>query len=92
MADGGEADDKIIAVMKDDAAYGDIKDIGDCPVTCSIDCSIIFSRISKRRAKQHKVEITACTGGRRPQKYSRQPCRLSASFPELESLWPKQLG
>src|SRR4026208_283605 len=31
LADGGEADDKIIAVMKDDAAYGGFKDIGDWP-------------------------------------------------------------
>jgi len=31
MIDGDEADDKIIAVLKDDAVYGDYKDISDCP-------------------------------------------------------------
>lgn len=31
MIDGGEADDKIVAVLKDDHTYGDIKDIKDCP-------------------------------------------------------------
>lgn len=31
MIDGGEADDKIIAVLKDDQAYGDIRDINDVP-------------------------------------------------------------
>ena len=31
MVDKDEADDKIIAVMKDDVAYGDWKDISDCP-------------------------------------------------------------
>ncbi|CAG0987985.1 inorganic pyrophosphatase [Anaerolineae bacterium] len=31
MIDGNEADDKIIAVMKNDAVYGNIKDITDCP-------------------------------------------------------------
>ncbi|WP_035846886.1 inorganic pyrophosphatase [Crocinitomix catalasitica] len=31
MIDGGEADDKIIAVLKDDQAYGDCKDITDIP-------------------------------------------------------------
>jgi inorganic pyrophosphatase len=31
MIDGGEADDKIIAVMKGDQAYGDIKDITELP-------------------------------------------------------------
>jgi inorganic pyrophosphatase len=31
MIDGDEADDKIIAVMVGDAAYGNWRDIGDCP-------------------------------------------------------------
>lgn len=31
MIDNNEADDKIIAVMKDDAAYGKWQDISDCP-------------------------------------------------------------
>jgi inorganic pyrophosphatase len=31
MIDNNEADDKIIAVMKNDAVYGEYKDITDCP-------------------------------------------------------------
>lgn len=31
MIDGGEADDKIIAVLKDDQVYGDIRNIEDVP-------------------------------------------------------------
>ena len=31
MIDGDDADDKIIAVMKDDVAYGNWQDITDCP-------------------------------------------------------------
>ncbi|MCT4639618.1 MAG: inorganic pyrophosphatase [Bacteroidales bacterium] len=31
MIDGNEADDKIIAVLDNDAVYGDYKDISDCP-------------------------------------------------------------
>jgi len=31
MIDGNEADDKIIAVLQDDAVYGSYKDISDCP-------------------------------------------------------------
>lgn len=31
MIDGEQADDKIIAVLESDVAYGQIKDIGDCP-------------------------------------------------------------
>jgi len=33
MIDGDEADDKIIAVMRDDAVYGSWRSISDCPVT-----------------------------------------------------------
>lgn len=31
MIDGGEADDKIVAVLKDDHTYGGMSDISDCP-------------------------------------------------------------
>jgi inorganic pyrophosphatase len=31
MIDGEEADDKIVAVLERDMAYGDLKDIADCP-------------------------------------------------------------
>ena len=31
MLDGDEADDKIVAVLEDDAVYGAWRDIGDCP-------------------------------------------------------------
>jgi inorganic pyrophosphatase len=31
MIDGDEADDKIIAVMKEDVAYGNWQDVSDCP-------------------------------------------------------------
>lgn len=32
MIDGNQADDKIIAVMRDDAVYGSWREIADCPV------------------------------------------------------------
>jgi inorganic pyrophosphatase len=32
MIDNNQADDKIIAVMKDDAVYGEYSDITDCPI------------------------------------------------------------
>ncbi len=31
MLDGNEADDKIVAVLQEDAAYGGFRDIADCP-------------------------------------------------------------
>jgi inorganic pyrophosphatase len=33
MFDGNEADDKIVAVLVNDAAYGDIRDLRDCPAS-----------------------------------------------------------
>jgi len=33
LIDGNQADDKIIAVLKGDAVYGDYQDISDCPQT-----------------------------------------------------------
>ncbi len=33
MIDGEEADDKIIAVMEGDAAFGNWQDVADCPAT-----------------------------------------------------------
>jgi len=33
MIDNGEADDKIIAVLKQDEIYGGLKDVADCPAT-----------------------------------------------------------
>ncbi len=33
MIDGNEADDKIVAVLKNDAVYGELKDISDLPVS-----------------------------------------------------------
>jgi inorganic pyrophosphatase len=32
MIDRGEADDKIVAVLKGDHTYGHIKDISECPI------------------------------------------------------------
>ena len=31
MLDGGEADDKIVAVLEKDASYGHFRDIAECP-------------------------------------------------------------
>ena len=33
MLDKGEADDKIIAVLKQDEIYGKLKDVSECPAT-----------------------------------------------------------
>ena len=78
LADGGEADDKIIAVMKDDAAYGNFTDIGDCPMTGAV---------------HHKVEITSVYKREEALKVIRAShADYRAKFPELEFLWPTQMA
>jgi inorganic pyrophosphatase len=94
MADGGEADDKIIAVMKDDAAYGDFTDIGDCPITLIDRLQHYFLTYKQAPgAVQHKVEITSVYGRDEALKVIRAShADYRAKFPELESLWPKQMA
>jgi len=90
MADGGEADDKIIAVMKDDAAYGDFKDIADVPITLIDRLQHYFLTYKQAPgAVQHKVEITSLYGKEEALKVIRAShADYRAKFPELEYLWP----
>lgn len=90
LADGGEADDKIIAVMKEDAAYGNFKDIGDCPPSVIERLQHYFLTYKQAPgASQHKVEITSVYGREEALKVIRAShADYRAKFPELESLWP----
>jgi len=94
LADGGEADDKIIAVMKEDAAYGDFKDIGDCPVTLIDRLRHYFLTYKHAPGTlQHKVEITGLYGREEALRVLRAShADYREKFPELESLWPKPMG
>ena len=93
LADGGEADDKIIAVMKEDAAFGTFKDIGDCPMTLLDRLQHYFLTYKQAPGSvQHKVEITSVYGREEALKVIRAShADYRAKFPELESLWPKHL-
>jgi inorganic pyrophosphatase len=93
LADGGEADDKIIAVMKEDAAFGTYKDIGDCPMTLLDRLQHYFLTYKQAPGSvQHKVEITSVYGREEALKVIRAShADYRAKFPELESLWPKHL-
>lgn len=63
MADGGEADDKIIAVMRDDAVYGNFTDLKDCPMTLLDRLQHYFLTYKHAPGStQHKVEITGMYG------------------------------
>ena len=89
LADGGEADDKIIAVMKDDAAYGNFTDIGDCPISLIDRLQHYFLTYKQAPgAVRHKVEITSVYKREEALKVIRASYDdYRTKFPELESLW-----
>ncbi len=93
MADGGEADDKIIAVMRDDAVYGGFTDIAQCPSALMDRLQHYFLTYkSAPGTTHHKVEITSVYGRGEARKVIRAShADYRAKYPELGSLWPKNL-
>ena len=93
MSDGGEADDKIVAVMKEDAVYGEFSDIGDCPLSLLDRLQHYFLTYKHGPgATQHKVEITSIYGREEALKVIRAShADYRAKFPELESRCPPGL-
>jgi inorganic pyrophosphatase len=94
MADGGEADDKIIAVMRDDAVYGNYHDLKDCPITLLDRLQHYFLTYKQAPGStQHKVEITSMYGREEALTVIRTSHEdYKKKFPELESLWPVVKG
>ena len=68
MADGGEADDKIIAVMRDDAVYGTLTDLKECPMTLLDRLQHYFLTYSRRRAPPSitRWRLRACMAATKP--------------------------
>lgn len=62
MIDGGEADDKIIAVLKGDQAYGNIKDISDLPKMVTDRIKHFFLTYKDLEGNSKNVEITHTYG------------------------------
>lgn len=63
MIDGAEADDKIIAVMADDVAYGDWRDVSQCPPSLIDRLRHYFLTYKSAPDAPHKeVEITHVYG------------------------------
>ena len=59
MIDGNEADDKIIAVLKGDAVYGEYKDLDDCPQAVIDRLKHYFLTYKDMPGEErHKCEIT----------------------------------
>ncbi len=62
MIDGNESDDKIIAVLRNDAVYGGYKDISDCPDMVVDRLKPYFLTHKDLPGMDHKVEITHTFG------------------------------
>jgi len=63
MIDNNEADDKIIAVMRDDALYGQLSDITQCPASVIERLRHYFLTYKHAPGSpEHKVEITHVYG------------------------------
>ncbi|MEM0995418.1 MAG: inorganic diphosphatase, partial [Bacteroidota bacterium] len=62
MIDGGEADDKIIAVLKSDEVYGGWKDVSDLPVTIVKRLQHYFLTYKQLPEEEPKCEITHIYG------------------------------
>lgn len=63
MIDKGEADDKIIAVLKQDEIYGQLKDVSDCPATLIDRLKHYFLTYKNMPGQENKaVEITHTYG------------------------------
>jgi len=68
MIDGGEADDKIIAVLKDDQAYSGIKDISELPQPIVDRLMHFFVSYKDLPGTPTKVEITHTYGAEEAKK------------------------
>jgi inorganic pyrophosphatase len=62
MIDGNESDDKIIAVLRDDAVYGNYSDIADCPELVVDRLKHYFLTYKDLPGKESRVEITHTFG------------------------------
>ncbi len=62
MLDGNQADDKIIAVLSNDATYGSFKDISDCPKIIIERLKHYFLTYKDLPGKESNTEITHTYG------------------------------
>lgn len=64
MLDGGEVDDKIVAVLKDDAIYGHMKDINECPepILDKLKHYFLTYKQIPEEGMKAKIEITGLYG------------------------------
>jgi inorganic pyrophosphatase len=57
MLDAGEADDKIVSVLRDDAVYGDLTELDQLPIALVDRLIHYFSTYKAGRVGQHHVSV-----------------------------------
>jgi inorganic pyrophosphatase len=57
MLDGGQADDKILAVLKDDPVYGGLADVGELPQPLVDRLIHYFATYKLPRSGEHRVRV-----------------------------------
>lgn len=62
LLDAGEADDKIIAVLEDDAVYGEVADVRDLPDPIRARLRHYFLTYKQEPDREHTVEVHAFFG------------------------------
>ncbi len=71
MVDGNQADDKIVAVLEGDLAYGTMRELGDVPRPSSSGCATTSSPTSRFRATpRERFPFPKFTTARKPAKSS----------------------
>lgn len=84
MIDGNEADDKIIAVLHNDAVYGGYKDIADCPEIAIERLKHYFLTYKDLPGEKRQVTIAEIYGREEAQEIIRRSMAdYSERFPEM---------
>jgi len=87
MIDKGEADDKIIAVLKQDEIYGHIKDVSECPLSLINRLKHYFLTYKNMPGREEKVvEITDVYGAEEAKEVIR------CSMADYDRLYRSHLG
>lgn len=86
MIDGNEADDKIVAVLENDAVYGDYRDLSDCPLLIVDRLKHYFLTYKDLPGRASNVEITHTYGIEEAQEVIRRSMNdYTRKFENLES-------
>ncbi|MFA8450994.1 MAG: inorganic pyrophosphatase [Bacteroidales bacterium] len=86
MIDGNEADDKIVAVLENDAVYGEYRDLSDCPLLIIDRLKHYFLTYKDLPGRASNVEITHTYGIEEAQEViQRSMDDYTTKFENLES-------